>query len=80
MKVICSKHQDCPINGCPHKNPHLNYLDIDNVGKVKIYCDAKERVCGLRFPKERIVVICKPVKSEKCLADMESGHQEPTPI
>lgn len=64
MPVQCSEYKDCPIENCPHKEPHRNYLKIKDTGDVKICCDERKRMCGLRFPKEKVTVICLPIEEQ----------------
>lgn len=65
--VVCSKAKDCPISPkeCPHKEPHKRYWGLAHVGgkgDVEVdWCSGK-RLCGFRFPKERIEVECIAVE------------------
>jgi len=85
MQVICNHSRGCPIPAeeCVHKEPHPNSMrtrlpDGFELLPSPTFCDVSERVCALRYPKERIRVMCQPV--ERCIASMVSGHPEAAPV
>ena len=51
-------------------------MEIDPIGKIQTYCDTSERICGLRFPNERVKVICKPVETEGHIESVQIEQPE----
>lgn len=83
MKVICNKHQGCPVERCPHREPHSTIYELAQMAykpiEIETYCDDTERICGEREPRERITVICQPVEGENVPTGATAKREEPIP-
>lgn len=83
MQVQCNHSQDCPIKDCPHRAAHSPTFTMALLAfkpiEVEAFCDDVERICGKRFPKEKIAVICKPIEGENVATDATAEWKEPIP-